>query len=76
MANKNWIKFENNGIVCYYHRAELDNPYRMEVLAKELQAFCKVFFDNGEESWQGVMDDSDIEEMFSMWHCIRKEVEE
>ena len=69
-----YVEFKNNGASCFYHKSHLDNPYMMERLAKELQSFCKVFFDNGEENWGGVMDERDVDDFFSSMSLIKEEI--
>lgn len=67
---ENYQEFTHNGMTAKYHKGILDNPRSMERLAKELQEFCKIFFDVDVETWQGVMSPIDVYDAFSRFHYL------
>ncbi len=65
------IKFKSNEMSCFYHKNNLNNPYEMERLAKELQDFQKTFFNNGEVIWSEFMNDEDVLNTFQSYDYLQ-----
>ena len=54
------VYIEHNGMGAYFC---LEDSFSQR-FSKEIEEFKKCFFDWGEESWQGVMDEEDVVNVF------------